>query len=80
VGAPWYEPLPASDRTFLVFEDQHTHMHLGGITLFEPGPLGLPEGGVEIERIRAHIASRLQSRSGRSGSSRVSRAAASRCS
>jgi len=62
VGAAWYEPLPASDRSFLVFEDQHTHMHLGGITLFEPGPLGLPGGGVAIDRIREHIASRLHLR------------------
>ncbi len=62
MGAAWYEPLPASDRTFLVFEDQHTHMHLGGITLFEPGPLGRAEGGVAIERIRDHIAARLHLR------------------
>lgn len=62
MSAPWYEPLPASDRTFLVFEDAHAHMHLGGVALFEPGPLAMPGGGVAIDRIRTHIASRLHLR------------------
>ena len=60
--ATWYEVLPASDRSFLVFEDAHAHMHLGGVMLFEPGPLGMPDGAVAIDRIRAHIASRLHVR------------------
>ncbi|MBI3782291.1 MAG: wax ester/triacylglycerol synthase family O-acyltransferase [Deltaproteobacteria bacterium] len=55
----WYERLTAQDRSFLVFEKDNTHMHLGGITLFEHTPLTTPDGGVDIERIRSYINSRL---------------------
>ncbi|MCX8070990.1 MAG: wax ester/triacylglycerol synthase family O-acyltransferase [Candidatus Binatia bacterium] len=55
----WYEPLSAADRSFLLFEKRSTHMHLGGVTLFEAGSLVRPDGGIDIERIRAYIASRL---------------------
>ncbi len=54
-----YERLSALDRSFLVFEDAETHMHLGGLALFDASPLRTPEGGVAIDRIRAHIAARL---------------------
>ncbi|TMA39389.1 MAG: wax ester/triacylglycerol synthase family O-acyltransferase, partial [Deltaproteobacteria bacterium] len=54
-----YERLSAQDSSFLVFEDQNTHMHLGGIAIFDAGPLATPDGGVNIERIRRHVASRL---------------------
>jgi diacylglycerol O-acyltransferase / wax synthase len=56
---PAYHPLSAQDRAFLWFEDASAHMHLGGIALFESAPLLGPTGGIDIERIRAHIASRL---------------------
>lgn len=55
----FYEPLSAQDRVFLHFEDGPAHMHLGGLTLFEPGSLATPHGGIDVGRIRAHIASRL---------------------
>jgi WS/DGAT/MGAT family acyltransferase len=54
-----YERLSAQDRSFLVFEDQHAHMHLGGLAVFDAGALATPEGGVAIERIRGHIAACL---------------------
>jgi WS/DGAT/MGAT family acyltransferase len=54
-----YERLSAQDRSFLLFEDRHTHMHLGGVALFDAGPLATPEGGIAIERIRGHIAASL---------------------
>lgn len=54
-----YEPLSAQDRAFLVFEDRNTHMHLGGVAVFEGGPLVGRGGAVDIERLRAHVASRL---------------------
>src|SRR5262245_54462425 len=56
---PAYEPLSAQDRAFLWFEDASAHMHLGGVALFEAAPLSSPAGGIDIQRIRAHIASRL---------------------
>jgi diacylglycerol O-acyltransferase / wax synthase len=55
----FYERLSAQDRVFLHFEDGPAHMHLGGVTLFEPGSLETADGGIDVDRIRAHIASRL---------------------
>ncbi len=54
-----YERLSAQDSSFLVFEGPNTHMHVGGTAIFEVGPLAAPGGGVDIERIRAYVASRL---------------------
>jgi diacylglycerol O-acyltransferase len=56
---PFYEPLSTQDRSFLLFEDEAKHMHLGGLALFETGTLATPDGGVDVARIRAHIAARL---------------------
>ena len=55
----FYERLSAQDRSFLHFEDATTHMHLGGLALFEAGPLTTPAGGIDIDRIRHQIAGRL---------------------
>jgi WS/DGAT/MGAT family acyltransferase len=55
----FYERISAQDRSFLHFEDATTHMHLGGLVLFEAGPLTTPDGGIDIGRIRAQIAGRL---------------------
>lgn len=54
-----FERLSAQDSSFLVFENAHAHMHVGGTAIFEAGPLLRPAGGVDIERIRTYIASRL---------------------
>jgi WS/DGAT/MGAT family acyltransferase len=59
VGRDAYEPLTAQDRAFLVFEDRNTHMHLGGLALFDGDPLVGRNGAIAIDRIRAHIASCL---------------------
>ncbi len=55
----FYERISAQDRSFLHFEDPNTHMHLGGLIIFEAGPLTTPDGGIDIHRIRAQIAGRL---------------------
>lgn len=55
----FYEKLSAQDASFLVFEGPATHMHIGGTTIFDVGPLRTPEGGVDIERIRRYVATRL---------------------
>ena len=55
----WYERMTAADRSFLLFEGQHTHMHVGGTTIFDGGSLVGSDGGVDIERVRDYIASRL---------------------
>ena len=54
-----YERLPIQDSSFLAFETATTHMHLGGVSIFETGSLATTEGGIDIDRIRAHIGSRL---------------------
>jgi WS/DGAT/MGAT family acyltransferase len=54
-----YERLSAQDSSFLVFESPTAHMHVGGLAILEAGPLSRPEGGLDIDRIRRYIASRL---------------------
>ena len=57
----WYERLSAQDASFLVYEDQDpaAHMHVGGLSVYEAGALSSPTGGVDVERFRAFVASRL---------------------
>ncbi len=54
-----YERLAGLDHTFLVFESARTHMHVAATLIFDAKPLTRPEGGIDIERIRAYTASRL---------------------
>jgi len=54
-----YERLPVQDGSFLAFEDPNSHMTIGATLVFEAGPLATPEGGLDIQRLRAYIASRL---------------------
>jgi diacylglycerol O-acyltransferase len=54
-----YERLTALDNSFLVMEGANTLMHVAATGLFEAGPLTMPDGGVDIDRIMAHIAARL---------------------
>ena len=55
----YYERLTALDASFLGIEDENLHMHVGGVLLFDNAPVLTPEGGIDITRIRAAIASRL---------------------
>ncbi|MGF1616526.1 MAG: wax ester/triacylglycerol synthase family O-acyltransferase [Acidimicrobiia bacterium] len=55
-----YEPLTFLDSSFLALETRSLHMHVAGIALFEAEPLSNESGGVEIDRIRQHINSKLQ--------------------
>jgi WS/DGAT/MGAT family acyltransferase len=59
MAEPAYERLSAQDSSFLLFETPTTPMHLGGTTIFEVGPLAAASGGVDIDRVRAYIGSRL---------------------
>jgi len=56
-----FERLSAQDSSFLVFEDSDSsaHMHVGGVSIYDGGGLTAPAGGVDIERIRAYVESRL---------------------
>jgi WS/DGAT/MGAT family acyltransferase len=56
----WYEPLSYLDASFLALESPTTHMHVAGVALFDAAPLKADGGGIDIERIRAHVMSKLQ--------------------
>ena len=90
-----YDRLSGLDHAFLHFETPDAYMHVALTSVFRRGSLGRTDGGIDIERCRAHLASRLHlipryrqrlhytpltgARSGRPGSSRVCPTAASRC-
>ncbi|MEN8182280.1 MAG: wax ester/triacylglycerol synthase family O-acyltransferase [Myxococcota bacterium] len=54
-----YERLSVIDRTFLDLESSSHPQHIAATLIFEAGPLRTREGGVDAERIRRYIASRL---------------------
>jgi len=54
-----YSRLSALDRSFLDIEDRNTHMHVGATCVFDVGPLAGPDGGIDIDRVRAYVESRL---------------------
>ncbi len=56
---PHYERLSFYDMTYLAMESRNSYMHIAGIQIFEAAPLRTPEGGIDIDRIRAFCASKL---------------------
>jgi WS/DGAT/MGAT family acyltransferase len=54
-----YEPLSHLDNSFLALESRATHMHVGSVTVFDAGPLLVPDGGIDIARVKRYIASTL---------------------
>jgi diacylglycerol O-acyltransferase len=52
-GYSHYERLSALDDSFLELEDANTHMHIGAVAIFDAGPLARPDGGLDVDRIRA---------------------------
>jgi WS/DGAT/MGAT family acyltransferase len=54
-----YERLTALDASFLGIEDPSTQMHVAAVLLFEGSTLQKDTGGLDIDRIRAFINSRL---------------------
>lgn len=55
----YYERLSALDASFLGIETENLQMHVGGVLIFEAGPLRTEQGGIDIDRIRAAVHSRL---------------------
>jgi diacylglycerol O-acyltransferase len=47
------ERLSALDTSFLALEDEHCHMHIGAVAIFDAAPLRTASGGIDIDRIRA---------------------------
>jgi diacylglycerol O-acyltransferase / wax synthase len=58
---PHYERLSAQDASFIAFESDRTPMHVGGLSIYELGGnmRATADRGVDFERIRAAILSRL---------------------
>jgi diacylglycerol O-acyltransferase len=54
-----YDRLGFLDNSFLVTESPTSHMHIGGTATYEAGPLRTADGGIDVDRIRAYVASRL---------------------
>ena len=54
-----YERLSAQDAGFLWAETPNQPMHVGAVAVFEVGPLVREDGGVDIDRYRAQVESRL---------------------
>ena len=60
MSLPHFEPLSHLDASFLALETPTTHMHVGGVAIFEAESLQRPEGGIDIGQIQAHILGKLQ--------------------
>jgi diacylglycerol O-acyltransferase / wax synthase len=55
----YYDRLSFLDNSFLLMEGPHSPMHVAGTATYEVGPLTTDEGGIDIDRIRAYVMSRL---------------------
>jgi WS/DGAT/MGAT family acyltransferase len=55
----YFEPLDARERLAFDVEDAHVSLHSATACVLEAGPLAREEGGVDIDRIRAFVESRL---------------------
>ena len=47
------------DRSFLHLETPTSPMHIAGLATFDAGPLKKGDGGIDIDKIRDYVASRL---------------------
>jgi len=47
-----FERLSALDDSFLEIENGASHMHIGAVAIFETGPFGTPDGGIDVDRMR----------------------------
>lgn len=54
-----HQRLSAQDASFLAFESPTCPMHVGGLAVFEGGPLATATGGLDIARVIKHIDANL---------------------
>jgi WS/DGAT/MGAT family acyltransferase len=58
--APAFEPMSALDMSFLRMETATTPMHMGGLFIIDGQDLFTADGELDLERLRAHVSSRLE--------------------
>jgi WS/DGAT/MGAT family acyltransferase len=54
-----YDRLSFLDNSFLIMEGPTSPMHVAGTATYEAAPVTTAEGGIDIDRIRAYVSSRL---------------------
>ena len=54
-----YERLSSLDNSFLALESRTTHMHVGAVTVLDAASFATENGGIDIDRLRAFIGSKL---------------------
>jgi diacylglycerol O-acyltransferase len=54
-----YDRLSFLDNSFLIMETPTSPMHVAGTATFEAGPLQTADGGIDVDKIRSYVASRL---------------------
>jgi len=54
-----YERLSSLDNSFLALESRSTHMHVGAVTIFSAGSFAKPDGGVDVERLKDFVSSKM---------------------
>jgi diacylglycerol O-acyltransferase / wax synthase len=54
-----YERLTVLDNSFLITESQTNHMHVAGTATYEAGSLRTAWGGIDVQKIRTYVESRL---------------------
>jgi WS/DGAT/MGAT family acyltransferase len=54
-----YDRLSVLDNSFLAIESPSTHMHVAALAVFDAGPLRTADGGIDIDRFRRFVASKL---------------------
>jgi len=54
-----YERLSTLDNSFLALESRSTHMHVGAVTIFDSGAFAAPDGGIDVQRLRDFVSSKL---------------------
>jgi diacylglycerol O-acyltransferase / wax synthase len=54
-----YERLSHLDNSFLALESRSTHMHVGAVTIFSEGSFAQPNGGIDVELLKAFVASKM---------------------
>ncbi len=59
MGRPAFDRLSFLDNSFLLAESPTNHMHIAGTATYEAGPLRRSDGGIDGQRIRDYVSSRL---------------------